>query len=549
MAELFGRIRAAWEALRAPPAMPATAAPAPRQGTDASIMTTTGRIMPGSTSFEGASQAPRVGPWRPSRRHLNSQLAAEGPTLRARIRSLIANTPYGANASETFVSYAVGHGIKPSPSSELPLEQRRMIRKAFYKWTDEADADGLTDFYGLQVMAAQALFEAGEVFIRRRDRRAEDGLSVPLQLQLLEADQLDESYTIEAPNGNMIRMGIEFNAIGKRVAYHFWKTHPNDDTQRGMGLGERVRVPAEMVLHIFKPLRPGQIRGRPWLVPGMVKMYDLDQYDDAEILRKKGAAMHMGVVTHQAGQNINDAGFIPLNADGTPAIAPDEVGTTSVEMEAGTVPVLPEGFDIKFNTPADVGPNYEAFQYRALLALSASMGLPYFDVTGDTSKANYSSLRAALVAVRRRIEQFQWMVLVYQMCRPVYQWWLPAAVLSGAVKLPGYFRDPDKFMDVKWMPPPWDWVDPLKDVKADIEAINAKLKSRSSYIEERGEDPDDVDEEIIQDEVRMRDLRDENGLDPILPEGAQPPAPPGQEDPLLKDPQDSQDSQSNSEAA
>jgi len=535
-------IRETWRRRLLPFSAPSAAPVVPRQKTDA-LLTTTGHIEPSSISYGGASQSPRVGPWRPSRQHINSQLAAEAPLLRARIRSLISNTPYGANASETFVAYATGHGIKPSPQN-LTLEQKRAVRKAWLKWTDEADADGLTDVYGLQSMAARAMFDAGECFLRRRDRRASDGLSVPIQIQLLEADQLDESYTLAAPGGNAIRMGIEFNHIGKRVAYHFWRTHPGDGTQSGVAVGERVRVPAEQVLHLFKPLRPGQIRGRPFMTPGMVKLYDLDQYDDAEIIRKKGAAMHMGVVTHAAGQDLTGSGFI--QSDGAGGYAePDSVGTTNVNMEPGTVPVLPEGYDIKFNQPADVGPNYEAFQYRALLALAASMGLPYFDLTGDTSKANYSSLRAAMVAVRRRIEQFQWETLIFQMCRPIYQWWLPVAVMSGALDLPGFLHDPDKFSEVKWMPPPWDWVDPLKDIKADIEAIKMNLKSRSSYIEERGEDPDDVDEEIIADEKRITTLRSEAGLTPILPEGA---AQPGQDD-ELDDDERQQQRRDNGEAA
>ena len=55
-------------------------------------------------------------------------------------------------------------------------------------WTDLADADGLADFYGLQTIVARAIFEAGECFIRFRNRRPEDGMAVPMQVQLLESE-------------------------------------------------------------------------------------------------------------------------------------------------------------------------------------------------------------------------------------------------------------------------------------------------------------------------------------------------------------------------
>ncbi|MBC7164967.1 MAG: phage portal protein [Roseovarius sp.] len=110
-------------------------------------------------------------------------------------------------------------------------------------WTDEADADGLTDFYTLQAMVAREMFVAAECFVRMRARRAEDGLLVPLQVQLLQSEMLPFEKTGTAPNGNRIRCGIEFDLTGKRLAYHFRRHYPGDSTDpehRGLpGLGGR----------------------------------------------------------------------------------------------------------------------------------------------------------------------------------------------------------------------------------------------------------------------------------------------------------------------
>ena len=453
----------------------------------------------GRNSYEGASMARRLSPWRPNRAHINTALAGEGPLLRARTRALVANAPLASSLSETFVSYATGPGIKPSSLIEN-ADQKKAVQQAWRDWTDEADADGLTDFYGLQSLAARALYDAGEVFIRLRPRFVSDGLSVPLQLQLMESEQLDSAYTLTAQNGNVIRSGIEFDAIGRRVAYWFWQAHPGDSTI-WQGQGQRVRVPAANVLHIYKPLRPGQIRGRPWLTAVMVKLYDLDQYDDAELSRKKGAAMFMAFLTK--GLAVDGATLV----EG--AAAPDDRGTADLMMEPSVMNILPDGVDVKFNTPADVGPNYAAFQDRNLYTtVSAAGGLPYHAVTGDVSKANYSSLRASLVEVKRRIEQFQHETLVFQMCRPVWEAWLPQAVLAGAVSLPGFANPKLKpaYLRVKWIPPKWDWVDPLKDVHAEKVAVDAGFQSRSDVIESRGEDPEETDARIAADHDREKRL-------------------------------------------
>ena len=104
------------------------------------------------------------------------------------------------------------------------------------RWTDEADAEGLTFFYGLQRRAVREVFIAGEVFFRIRPRRSEDGLTVPLQLQLLPSEMLPKHLNQILANGHVIRQGIEFDAIGRRVAYHFYRRHPGDSTDMYQGV-------------------------------------------------------------------------------------------------------------------------------------------------------------------------------------------------------------------------------------------------------------------------------------------------------------------------
>jgi hypothetical protein len=42
---------------------------------------------------------------------------------------------------------------------------------------------------------------------------------------------------------NVVRQGIEFDAIGRRVAYHFLRRHPSDVTDPGLA-GDIVRIAA-----------------------------------------------------------------------------------------------------------------------------------------------------------------------------------------------------------------------------------------------------------------------------------------------------------------
>jgi Bacteriophage capsid protein len=117
---------------------------------------------------------------------------------------------------------------------------------------------------------------------------------VALQLQVLEAEHLPVTLNTTAENGNLIRAGIEFDRLGRRVAYHLYRSHPEDGmlapmSAQGPNAGglTTVRVDAAEIIHLFRALRPGQIRGEPWLARALVKLNELDQYDDAELVRKK----------------------------------------------------------------------------------------------------------------------------------------------------------------------------------------------------------------------------------------------------------------------
>lgn len=168
----------------------------------------------------------------------------------------------------------VGTGIKPQ-SKAKNAEFRKVVQALWLRCSDEADSRGVNDFYGLQASICRSIIEGGECFVRFRVRRTEDGLSVPLQLQALESEHLDTSVNRILATGNMVRNGIEFNKLGQREAYYLFREHPGEKLL--VSNGESVRIPASEMLHIYKPLRPGQIRGEPWLSRVLLKLYELYQ--------------------------------------------------------------------------------------------------------------------------------------------------------------------------------------------------------------------------------------------------------------------------------
>lgn len=454
-------------------------------------------LVNGPPAYDAAGRGRRSVVWMPGNPGAVAALLFAGHELRVKSRDLVRRNAWAAAALEAFVANAVGTGIKPQSMAE-DEGFRAEVQSLFRDWTEEADAAGLTDFYGLQALACRAMLEGGECLVRFRPRRVGDGLTVPLQLQLLEPEHLPVTLNTQAPNGNPIHAGIEFDSLGRRVAYHLYRSHPDDGAMAPMsGVGgiETVRVDASEVLHLFRVLRPGQIRGEPWLARALVKLNELDQYDDAELVRKKTAAMFAGFITRG---DIEDK----LVGEGEP----DETGVALAGLEPGTLQILEPGEDIKFSDPADVGGSYSEFLRVQFRAVAAAIGITYEQLTGDLTGVNYSSIRAGLLEFRRRCEMIQHSVLVHQLCRPIWQAWLRQAVLAGAIEAPGFARRPRDYTACKWVPQGWQWVDPEKEFKALLLAIRAGLMSRSEAVSAFGYDAEDVDREIATDNARADSL-------------------------------------------
>ncbi len=440
--------------------------------------------------FDAALGNRRLKGFRPARAHVNALLAAAGPEMNARARWLVRNNGYASNAVESWAANAVGDGIKPS-ARVTTARHKLALQDLWLAWTDEADAEGLTDFYGLQRRAAREVFITGEVFLRFRPRRPDDGLRVPLQLQMLPSEMLPgEMNRPAAIEGHWIRQGIEFDRIGRRVAYHFHRRHPSDATEPGLK-GETVRVPATEVVHVMDPVEAGQLRGVSRFAPAMVKLLLLDQYDDAELDRKKIAALYAMFVTN------------PLGPDEEP-LMPDE--GDELEVSPGSIVNLLPGQDVTIADPADSGATYEPFQFRTLLQVAAALGIPYSYLTGDVARGNFSNSRLSLMEFRRRVSSWQHSVMVYQMCLPIWERWMDMAVFAGALKLPGYERRRAEYQACAWLPTRWDWVDPLKDTNAELAQIAAGLKSRTQAVSERGYDAETLDQEIAAERERERRL-------------------------------------------
>ena len=279
--------------------------------------------------------------------------------------------------------------------------------------------------------------------------------------------------------------GIEFDGLGRRQAYWLYGEHPGDAFASRFGSSESRAVPAAEIAHIYEKQRT-QARGVPWGAPVIRSLRDLDDYEVAELVRKKTEACVTAIVigADEAEQSI------------APTVV-DADGNRVEQFEPGLIAYARGGKDIRFNQPAATG-GYAEYKRASLHTIAAGFRVPYELLTGDLSQVNYSSIRAGLVEFRRMIDALQWQLFVPMFCDPVWRWFTEAAWAAGQI------RRPD--IPVEWSPPKFEAVDPQKDAMADLLAIRSGTMTLAEAISRQGRNPDAVLAEIAMTNAKLDQL-------------------------------------------
>ncbi|MCF2870310.1 phage portal protein [Octadecabacter sp. G9-8] len=429
-------------------------------------------------SFDAATGGRRGQGFRPFGPTGAETLAAAVP-VRSRARHAFANNGYIRNGVSAWVAETVGAGIEAN-SAHPDTTYRTGIDSFFLDASARIDSEGRTDLRGITAAIVEAVIVDGEAFAM-----VEPSPDGP-KLRLIPAEMVDESITRDMGNGGYVAAGIEFNAQGQRVAYH---VQPHRPTELFPTAGAPVRVVAEDMFHIFKPLGAGQVRGVSWLAPVLLTLNEFDQLQDALLVGAKIAAMHAGFVTDQ--NNLGGTGAYP-EAD----------SLTDISLEPGVVRVLPAGTDIKFNSPSEAKDSI-AFAKLTLGQIAAGLSLPQYLLDGDLTGANYSSLRAGLLPFRAKVEQFTYHTLIPQFLDPVFRRVLTAGYLSGDIDFPELATA----LKAEWLPPRPMQVDPAKDVAALKTMIEEGLTSRRQAVASLGWNVAELDAEIAADRAREAALK------------------------------------------
>jgi len=438
----------------------------------------------------------------------NSAVNPELPRVRNRARDAVRNSPYIGNALRALVKHEVGTGI----TCRFQVEDESLQEHLTEAWKESLPnmfSEGIGHFYAGQRLGSRGRNESGEVFLRRRRRPARSMAGVPIQVQMLESDLLDTTYNAELTNNNYIRAGIELNTRGDRVAYHFFKQHPDDLQGTFSSNAQRVRILAKDVVHHYIPMRPGQLRGMPIASPALFKNANLEAYDDYELERKKNHASFTGTIEREARYDTKGVQIDPITGE---RFDPD-MEIPDVNFTAGVITQLGDGEKLQLFDAEKGGEFYADYMRQQLMSISSAFGVPYELVTGDWKEVNDRILRAILNDFQREIEAIQEIYLITQLCQSTLAWWMDAGVLSGRLQLPDYADRRSEYLEVDWRPQGWAYVHPLQDAQAAALRIETDLSTHEKEARKHNVDSDKALQENVAHMARKQELMKENGIE------------------------------------
>ena len=436
--------------------------------------------------YEGAKFSRLTADWVTGNTSADSEVYGSAQKLRDRARQLCRDNDYARQALRAIEGNVVGQGIPFQAQVRMMRGGGRLdagvndqIETAWKRWTAAryCHTGGKLTFHDIERLAVRACAESGEVFVRLV-KQPFGGSAVPLALEVLEADLLDDGLNGRSQQGNEIRMGVEVDTWGRPVAYHFLAYHPGDYqfSNQQISTQRHKRVPADEVIHLYRMERPGMTRGVTWFSSAIQRLHHLQGYEQAEVVRARASSALMGFITSPEGELMGDD---VMDGDRVSSFEPGVFKYLS-PGESVTVPQLdaPDG-------------QFEPFVRVMLRAVAAGIGCSFESVSRDFSQTNYSSSRLSLLEDRDHWRILQnWMI--ENLHQRIFDVWLDMAVLSGALPLANYEIQADRYKAVRWMPRGWAWVDPGKEVDAYREAVRCGFKTLAEVVAEQGGDLEEL---------------------------------------------------------
>lgn len=479
-----------------------------------------------TASRDSGSMRGSISNYRPRRVYSQAGESAERILTQDRAQDLYANDFGARSAVDSIATNAVGTGLMPQPrfplkrlgiTEEQAFDVKEQMEWNWAEWCEQAHVSGTMHFEDIQFSGLSSVLRMGELLHLpvRQDPAPKNARTYSLALQTLTPRRLvTPADKIADPS---VRDGVHVNEYGKPLGY--WIAAP---TPSAFGSGAWTShaalssrdfrySPARIAhrpgaFHIFRHTEEEQVRGVSSLSTAVKLFRNMTDAIDYELLAQVLAASFPVFIGQEEGRPGLPSVVMEQYNLADPATGERERSFYQ-EVEAGQFIYGAKGEKPYILESKRPSANFMAFVELILRAQGASMGIPYEVLLKDFSKTNYSSARAALNEAWKVFQMYRsWFARLY--CQPLWNMVQEEAYLRGRLILPssapGFYQARFMWCNAYWYGPSRGYVDPVKEIQANLLAIDNRLMPRTEHWAQQGGDFWEGMDQIEAEELRMQ---------------------------------------------
>jgi lambda family phage portal protein len=421
-------------------------------------------------------------------RHINLDLADFGETVRARCELEVSRNTDVEGVIHTHATDVIGESGPILQVKTAASAYESALEELWRNWWSKPDINGVLAGVDMLEQWWRSLWTTGEYLAQIVTDQQGDG-PVKARLHSLSARRLATSPA-RAGDADVV-LGVRRTKTGQPISYSIDVS--GDDALTP----DYKEISAKDIVHVFRVLEAGQVRGVPWLATGLQEISDLREFDDQ--------------VMDAARQAADNAVLLKTNHPDSNYVAVNE----SVDIERRTISTCPPGWEPFQLTPQQPSAQYLDFHDEKLRAIGRPIGMPLMLIKLDSRKHNYSSARfdgQLYWRGNRRLQR-----------------WIERTTLNRLVDLVSREAElakslPPRPADVRYQ---WNWpapphVDPSKEAVGAEKRLTSWTSTYRDECADRGLDWKD----IFDQQAAEQEYREQLGLPPVgVKAAAVPPAP------------------------
>jgi len=375
------------------------------------------------------------------------------------------------------------------------------------------------------------LNETAACLIYRPDPRSIYGTGV----QIIDSSRISNPHN--KPDTETLREGIELDEYGADQGYWIRKAHASDYVANAKTMEwdfvERETPEGRPVfIRGFRQQRAEETRGMSFMAPliekfAMRSKMERTELQSAVLNATFAAFVQSGFDTDAVAEML---GLDQATGDSVVSFQDQRMDfyqNKPVMMDGITIPILMPGDKVEGNTLGRSAGSFDQFNRILQRNIAATLGVPESAISGDYTGLNFSTMRGQYNEIWNDV-MIDRADFGAQIVQPLYFAILDEAIALGRITLPpgcaDLYDEPAAWCRSEWVGPARGYIDPEKERKGAVLALETGTASEIELAAQEGKDY----ETVAAQRARVARINEKHGLNaPGVRESALLPSPPG----------------------